>query len=238
MVQQGVLEGCGIRVAEDSEAHLGLFETAVALIALGISLPEHLPSLLGGLRADVRNALVRPYFHIGELPITPVFLVKAFVFLLLLSIVTGAIRRFELHRALTRTSLDEGQRYAFPHIIGYVVCLVGLLVGLELLGLDLSNLVLLGSAIGIGLEWPEILFKGFGESSLDFNLRVWTTARVQTPLPLASELYFSIFRAFKENGIEIPFPHRDLHLKTVSASVRNACDGGEKPAPSSDEGKA
>jgi small-conductance mechanosensitive channel len=49
---------------------------------------------------------------------------------------------------------------------------------------------------------------------------VWTITRVQTPLPLASELYFSIFRAFKENGIEIPFPQRDLHLKTVSPSIR------------------
>lgn len=69
---------------------------------------------------------------------------------------------------------------------------------------------------------PEILFVGFGDSSLDFHLRVWTTTRVQTPLPLASELYFSIFRAFKENGIEIPFPQRDLHLKTVSSSIRVA----------------
>jgi small-conductance mechanosensitive channel len=56
---------------------------------------------------------------------------------------------------------------------------------------------------------------------------------VQTPLPLASELYFSIFRAFKENGIEIPFPQRDLHLKSVSPSIRIARDDEGKPVPSS-----
>ena len=66
---------------------------------------------------------------------------------------------------------------------------------------------------------PEILFAGFGESSLDFELRVWTTTRVQTPRPLASELYFSIFRAFREHGIEIPFPQRDLHLRSVSVPI-------------------
>jgi small-conductance mechanosensitive channel len=57
---------------------------------------------------------------------------------------------------------------------------------------------------------------------------------VKTPLPLSSELYFSIFRAFKENGIEIPFPQRDLHIKTVSPSLRAAPDGEGKPAPSGD----
>ena len=83
-----------------------LAASAVALITLGIFLPEHLPSLYGSLRADVRTALVRPYFHIGKLPVTPFFLVKAVLFLFLLSVVTGAIRRFLLHRALIRTSLD------------------------------------------------------------------------------------------------------------------------------------
>ena len=88
-----------------------LAASVVALITLGIFLPEHLPSLFGSLRADVRNALVRPYFHLGTLPVTPFFLVKTVFFFFLLSVVTGMIRRFLLHRALIRTSLDEGQRY-------------------------------------------------------------------------------------------------------------------------------
>ncbi|MBE0606284.1 MAG: mechanosensitive ion channel, partial [Deltaproteobacteria bacterium] len=138
-----------------------LTASVVAVIAMGIFLPEHVPSLFGGLRADVRNALVRPYFHIGKLPVTPFFLVKAVLFLFLLSIATGAIRRFLLHRALIRTSLDEGQRYAFAHIMGYVVYLLGLLVGLQLIGLNLSNLVLLGSAIGVGV--------GFGLQNIANN---------------------------------------------------------------------
>jgi small-conductance mechanosensitive channel len=66
---------------------------------------------------------------------------------------------------------------------------------------------------------PEVVFSGFGDSSLDFQLKVWTITRVQTPLPLGSELYYAIFAAFREHGIEIPFPQRDLHLKTISASL-------------------
>jgi small-conductance mechanosensitive channel len=64
-----------------------------------------------------------------------------------------------------------------------------------------------------------VRFVAFGESSLDFELRVWTIKRVQTPKTLTSELLFSIFRVFGERGIEIPFPQRDLHLRSVAASI-------------------
>ena len=66
---------------------------------------------------------------------------------------------------------------------------------------------------------PEIIFLDFGDSSLDFELRVWTVRQVQTPQRLKSDLYFAIFETFREKGIEIPFPQRDLHLKSVSAQV-------------------
>lgn len=61
---------------------------------------------------------------------------------------------------------------------------------------------------------PDVLFDGFGDSSLDFLLRVWTTEYTSRPNILKSQLYFAIFEKFKSNGIEIPFPQRDLHLKS------------------------
>ncbi len=66
---------------------------------------------------------------------------------------------------------------------------------------------------------PDVIFTGFGDSSLDFELRYWTIAQVQTPLVLRSDLYFAISRAFQERGIEIPYPQRDIHLKTASARL-------------------
>ena len=44
------------------------------------------------------------------------------------------------------------------------------------------------------------------------------------PVP-GSELYYAVFEAFRKQGIEIPFPQRDLHLRSVSASVRISHDG-------------
>jgi small-conductance mechanosensitive channel len=67
---------------------------------------------------------------------------------------------------------------------------------------------------------PSVLFDGFGDSSLNFLLRVWTREFATVPGVLRSDLYFAISRAFKEHGIEIPFPQRDLHIKSGTLNVR------------------
>lgn len=309
----------------------------VVVLGIGFLAAEKILPLVGSLREDFLQALYRPYFHIGDLPITAVFLIKAFLFLVLLRMFSGVTRRFVAKRVLVRTSLHPGQQYAFAQITAYLVFMLGLLVGLQWAGVDLSSLVILGGAIGIGVgfglqniannfvsgvillverpiqvgdrvevgdtngdvvkiaarstwvrtndnvviiipnsefinshvtNWtandrqvrfpitvgvsygsdpevvrdvlmevaashpdvlkapaPLVLFTGFGDSSLDFVLNVWTVTRVQYPKILASEIYFMIFKAFKEHGIEIPFPQRDLHLRSVSSPIPVAASG-------------
>ncbi len=65
---------------------------------------------------------------------------------------------------------------------------------------------------------PEVWFVDFGESSLDFEVLFW----VEDPSDrqrIASDVRFATDAAFRRAGIEIPFPQRDLHLKTVDASI-------------------
>jgi len=274
------------------------------------------------------RVLSKPYFHIGDLAVTPAFLLKGILFLILLTIFSAAFRRFLRTRVLIHTSMDEGQRYAFARMAGYLTFFIGLIVGLQSAGVNLNSLVVFGGAVGIGIgfglqtiannfisglvllaerpiklgdrvevgtvngdvvriagrstwvrtndnvviivpnsefissrvtNWTandrqvrfavplgvsygsdpeevravllevarqnadvlsepssEVLFCGFGDSALNFELRVWTITKVQRPQALISELYFAIFRAFRERGIQIPFPQRDLHLKSAS----------------------
>ncbi len=61
---------------------------------------------------------------------------------------------------------------------------------------------------------PEVIFTDYGDNSINFSLRVWTASHAHTPLVLKSDLYFSIFDLFKKEGIELPFPQRDLHLRS------------------------
>jgi potassium efflux system protein len=65
---------------------------------------------------------------------------------------------------------------------------------------------------------PVALFNGFGDSSLDFEVRAWTL-RADSWRQVQSEITIFIDSALKEAGIEIPFPQRDLHLRSVDPDV-------------------
>ncbi len=66
----------------------------------------------------------------------------------------------------------------------------------------------------------DALLQEFGDSSLNFILRVWTRQYATTPSVLRSELNFMIWNIFKEHGIEIPFPQRDLHIRTGNVNLQ------------------
>ncbi|MBW6459462.1 MAG: mechanosensitive ion channel [Bacteroidales bacterium] len=61
---------------------------------------------------------------------------------------------------------------------------------------------------------PDVLFDDYADSSLNFILRIWTSEYSDKPKVLKSQLYYEIFRKFKENNIEIPYPQRDVHIKS------------------------
>lgn len=66
----------------------------------------------------------------------------------------------------------------------------------------------------LGTPEPYVRFTEFGESSLNFLLQIWTIDYIYTPHILKSELYYAIFKKFKEKNIEFPFPQRDIHIKS------------------------
>lgn len=61
---------------------------------------------------------------------------------------------------------------------------------------------------------PHVFFDEFADSSLNFTLAIWTSTHTDKPRRLKTELYFEIFQKFKEKGIEIPFPQRDVYIKS------------------------
>ena len=58
---------------------------------------------------------------------------------------------------------------------------------------------------------PQALFSEFGDSSLNFRLRFWV--HYEVGLQTKSEVSIAIYNRFKEQGIEIPFPQRDIHIR-------------------------
>ncbi|MEA5628046.1 mechanosensitive ion channel family protein [Nostoc sp. UHCC 0251] len=60
---------------------------------------------------------------------------------------------------------------------------------------------------------PLVLFKEFGNNSLNFELLVWT-AEPNKQFLLKSDLYYNIYEALQQREIEIPFPQLDLHMRS------------------------
>jgi len=61
---------------------------------------------------------------------------------------------------------------------------------------------------------PNCNLMEFGDSSINFDLRYWITDPQNGMANVRSEVLMAIWEALKEAGIEIPFPQRDLHLRT------------------------
>jgi small-conductance mechanosensitive channel len=68
---------------------------------------------------------------------------------------------------------------------------------------------------------PVVWMTGFGDSSLNFVLGVWVNpSQVKRPTALTSDYLWAIDDAFRKYNIEIPFPQRDLHLRSSNVEIK------------------
>jgi small-conductance mechanosensitive channel len=63
-------------------------------------------------------------------------------------------------------------------------------------------------------EKPLVRFVEYANSSINFELLVWIDVREVPRRKVRSALYFAIFNEFKKAGIQIPFPQRDIHIRS------------------------
>lgn len=311
---------------------------AIILAFRYVAEEEQVERIFGVFGERAVRLWTEPLFAVGRLEVSPMFLLKAALFLVVLVFLARAARKILQKRILAHTSLDPGLQYALDAGIGYLVFVLGMIIGLQSVGINLSSLAFLTGIIGVGVgfgmqnivsnfvsglillverpvkvgdrvevgnlagdivriaarstwvrtndnvviivpnsefissrvtNWtandrrvrisiplgtsyasdpavvrqillrvaaaqpdilddpaPDVIFQGFGDSSLNFELRVWTEDSLRTPQVLKSNLYYAIFAAFTENDIEIPFPQRDIHVRSIAAAIPVAMDGG------------
>lgn len=65
---------------------------------------------------------------------------------------------------------------------------------------------------------PQVHFDGFGDSALKLQIRVWIDEPRDQAI-IRSRVNFAIERSFRKHGIEIPFPQRDLHIRSSSIAI-------------------
>ncbi len=84
---------------------------------------------------------------------------------------------------------------------------------------------------------PRCNLMAFGDSSINYDLRFWINDPANGSANVRSDVLMAIWDMLAEDGVEIPFPQRDLHLRSVSAEARDAIRGlaGEAPGDAAQE---
>lgn len=80
--------------------------------------------------------------------------------------------------------------------------------------IDICTTVAMGNPRVSKSPGPKCLLIGFGESAIDLQLRFWIEDPNNGTRNVTSEILLEIWDRFREEGIKIPFPQRDVHLKT------------------------
>ena len=78
---------------------------------------------------------------------------------------------------------------------------------------------------------PDVVFTDYGDNSLNFSLRVWTMSKSHVSAVLRSDLLFDLFKRFTAAGIELPFPQRDLHIRSSDIPLPYPGPDGRQPPP-------
>jgi len=285
---------------------------------------------------DVIDLLRGPLFYLGETPVTLGTILYFVLLLVLVVIGTRWVRRILRNQLKSWTNLEAGLVESLTRVAGYVVLFIGLLLVVQMLGVDLTSLAVLAGALGLGIGFglqnivnnfvsgliilaerpiqvndrvvvggtegnvvrigarsttirtndniiiivpnaefiservtnlshgdpklrirvpfgvsygsdvrlvenlaleaarsvtgtlqnpgPAVRFLEFGDNALEFELRAWTILRADRPGLFRSDLYFALLDAFTDHGITIPFPQRDLHLKSAVRLENGAAD--------------
>jgi small-conductance mechanosensitive channel len=82
----------------------------------------------------------------------------------------------------------------------------------------------------LGDPAPSVFLNNFGDSSINLELVVWSDQMSNRPSRFRSDLNFALARKFKELGIEIPYPQRDLNLRSA-VRVEMAANNAERLRP-------
>jgi small-conductance mechanosensitive channel len=144
----------------------------LAVLALAF-IPYKFPGVFGLADRDFRNFLTMRLFTLGQVSISILFLLKAIVFFLLLSIVAARIRH-TIYVRLRQTAMRDARAYLLARFTSISVYALGLIIGLEWTGLNLNTLAIVGGTLGIGI--------GFGLQQIVANWVAGLVLLIEQPV--------------------------------------------------------
>jgi small-conductance mechanosensitive channel len=88
--------------------------------------------------------------------------------------------------------------------------------------LDAATCILTNAALGhprvLKSPVPKVLIKAFADNGISLELNVWIEDPEEGRANLCSDIYFTVWREFQAQGIEIPYPQREVRMRTPAPS--------------------
>jgi small-conductance mechanosensitive channel len=245
MLMKGVLASrelqVGVRISITRLIHYGFVFVGflLALVALGVHLRDItiIAGALGvgigfGLQAIVNN-FVSGLILLFERPIKVgdyIQLGEQWAEIKKIGLRATVVETFDRSEVVVPNSdlvTNQVTNWTLSHRIARIVIPVGVEYGSDvpLVIETLMKCAMANSKI-MRMPEPQVLFLNFGESSLDFELRVWIS-NIDDRLVVKSELHQEIDRRFRQAGIVIAFPQRDLHLRSVDQAASSNLSGSK-----------
>jgi len=140
--------------------------------------------------------LTQPLFNVGEATFSATSVLKLLVYLIVLVWASRLCRQILISKVFPRFRIETG----FAHALA-----------------NLCTLLEAADKVEGMLKYPapQVRLTGFGDSSIDFELLVWTQQMLHNRGEFISRVNFEIHAALEAHGIAIPFPQRDLHLRSA-----------------------
>lgn len=316
------------RVTRQREAAQRVYRSLKSLLVYSVSIATVLIVLnLLGLLGLLEQAMSFPVFQLGQSNVSLWILLKAALIILAFVFFSRLSQAYLDYKVYPALGIEQGLGYALNTFLKYAIWAVGMLVALNIVGLDLKFLFVFAGAIGIGIglgmqniaanvisgftmifggklrkgDWIEVggtmgtvtdiylratqvrtrddieylipntdfitgtlvnyslgspliriavpvgvsynadprkveeilldaarnepdvsnaqpamvRFVEFGDNSINFELLIWIDVRTTPRRRVRSNLYFTIFEELAKAGIEIPFPQRDIHIRST-----------------------
>jgi len=138
------------------------------------------PKLIHLVGASLGRRLTIPVFSIGKQGVTPISLLKALLFLGLLTVLSNWVRKLLYQRVSKTTAFDPQHSYLLARFISLLIYVFGLMVGLQAAGVNLNSLAILGGTLGIGV--------GFGLQSIVANWVAGLVLLIEQPFRIGDRI--------------------------------------------------
>jgi small-conductance mechanosensitive channel len=126
------------------------------------------------------HRITAPVFTMGTLAFTPLFVLKAVLFLAVLAAIANWVRRLLYVRASRTTAFDPQHSYVFARFASLLIYVFGLMVGLQAAGVSLNSLAVVGGTLGIGI--------GFGLQSIVANWVAGLVLLIEQPFRIGDRI--------------------------------------------------